>query len=100
MFYNTSSVNTIASDVYNTGHAGAGWDLLGNSSSLLANTSIIFEVRASDTLFDKNDSTPAWQTSSVIPAINGTYIQWRATLSTTDGSVTPVLSEVRSLYSW
>jgi len=94
------SISTIASDVCNTGHAGAGWDLLGWSNSSVSGTSITFEVRASNTSFLKGDSTPAWQPYSVIPTINGTYHQWRATLNTFNGSVTPLLNEVRDLYSW
>ena len=98
--YNTSSVNTIASDVSNTGHAGARWDLLGNSSSQPANTNITFEVRVSDAPFVSTNTTLAWQSISNYPNLYGQYQQWRATLSTTNGGVTPVLSEVRSLYSW
>lgn len=92
--------NTIASDVFDAGYAGARCDLLSWDETLPFGTDITFEVRASDTLFDKSDPTPVWQDDSVIPALFGRYQQWRATLSTTDGGVTPVLSEVRALYSW
>jgi len=92
--------NTIASNVFDTGQAGARCDLLSRDESLPAGTSITFEVRASDTTFVKSDLAPIWQDASVIPAVFGQYQQWRATLSTTDGGVTPVLHEVRVLYSW
>ena len=91
------SSGSIASKVYDTGKAGASWDGLGWNETLPSGTSITFEVRASDTAFAKTDTTPTWQPASALP-ITGRYQQWRATLTTSDSSKTPVLSEVRVLY--
>jgi hypothetical protein len=93
--------STIASDVFDTEHAGARWDLLGWDRTLPEGTNIVIEVRVSDApSFGKNDLTPAWQDVSLIPDVYGQYQQWRATLTTNNSSMTPVLNEVRSLFSW
>jgi hypothetical protein len=92
------SSGTIASEVYDTGKAGASWDGLGSSKTLPTGTSITFQVRASDTAFAKDNATLAWQAASALP-ITGRYQQWRATLTTSDTSKTPILHEVRVLYS-
>ena len=47
---------TIASQVLDTGVAGARWDALFRDETLQSNTDITFEVRASNTLFAKNDA--------------------------------------------
>jgi hypothetical protein len=83
--------------------AGTTWNGLFWDETLLANTDIVFEVRASDTLFAKDAASPGWTgvggTSPVISGLpSGRYIQWRATLSTTDPAETPVLHEVRVYY--
>ena len=51
---------TIASQVRDTGTAGARWDALFWDETLPPNTDITFEVRASDTLFAAGDALPAW----------------------------------------
>jgi hypothetical protein len=61
-------------------------------------------VRASDTLFTNTDALPAWQQSGWPSPVNsglpsGRYLQWRATLSTSDMSRTAILNEVRVWYS-
>jgi len=62
-----------------------------------------FEVRASDTPFAEGDATPAWTpvggtfpVTSGLPS--GRYMQWRATLTSSDTSQTPVLHEVNVEY--
>jgi hypothetical protein len=92
-----ASSGTIASKVYDTGKDGASWDGLGWSQTLPSGTNITFEVRASDTPFAKDNTTLPWQLASALP-ISGRYQQWRATLTTSDTTVTPVLHEVRVLY--
>jgi len=95
------SPGTIASQVLDTGVAGARWDALFWDETLPSNTDITFEVRASDTLFAKNATTPNWidlglansPITSGLPS--GRYMQWRATLNTSDTSETPILHEVR-----
>ena len=95
---------TIASQVLDTEVAGASWDALFWDETLPSNTDITFEVRASDTQFDKGDATPDWTDlgaadspiTSGLPS--GRYMQWRATLTTSDTSKTPTLHEVRAYY--
>jgi len=91
---------TIASQVRDTGIPGDRWDALIWDETLQLNTDITFEVRASDTLFAAGDALPAWTpaggTSPVTSSLPlGRYMQWRATLTTLDASVTPLLREVR-----
>lgn len=93
------SPGPIASKVYDTVKVDAGWDLLGWDKTLPSGTNITFEVRASNTIFNKDAATPAWQDASVLPT--GRYQQWRATLtSNASNSETPILHEVWDLYSW
>ncbi len=57
----TSTSATIASQVRDTGTAGARWDALFWDETLPTdNTDITFEVRASDTLFAADNATLAW----------------------------------------
>jgi hypothetical protein len=89
-----------ASQILDTGVAGASWDALFWDETLPSNTDITFEVRASDTLFAKDATTPSWisvgGTSPVTSGLpSGRYMQWRATLTTSDTSQTPTLHEVR-----
>jgi predicted ribosomally synthesized peptide with SipW-like signal peptide len=94
-----ADAGTIASQVLDTGIAGAKWDALFWDETLPANTDITFEVRASDTAFTKDAATPSWTfvggTSPVTSGLpSGRYLQWRATLTTSDTSKTPTLHEV------
>ncbi len=97
------SAGFIASQVLDTGIIGAIWDLLSWNETLQANTDITFEVRAGDTPFAEGDATPAWTpvggtfpVTSGLPS--GRYMQWRATLTSSDTSQTPVLHEVNVEY--
>jgi hypothetical protein len=97
-------IGTISSKVYDSGNAGSRWDSLFWDSALVAGTNVTFEVRASDTLFTNTDALPAWQQSGWPSPVNsglpsGRYLQWRATLSTSDTSRTAILNEVRVWYS-
>jgi len=94
---------TLASQVLDTGASGATWNMLFWDETLPSNTDITFEVRASDTLFAKDASSPSWNavggTSPVVSGLpSGRYIQWRATLTTSDTANTPILHEVRVYY--
>ena len=94
------SSGTIASQVLDAVVSGARWDALFWDRTLPTGTNITFEVRASDALFAKNDSSPTWTavggTSPVTSGLpSGRYKQWRATLSTSDTSKTPILLEAR-----
>jgi hypothetical protein len=94
------STGILASQVLDTGVAGASWDVLSWDETRPSNTDITFEVRASDTVFLKDAASPSWTsvggTSPVTSGLPpGRYMQWRATLTTSDTSKTPVLHEVR-----
>jgi hypothetical protein len=93
-------LGTLASQVWDTGVASARWDALFWDEILQSNTDITFEVRASDTLFAKDAATPSWisvgGTSPITSGLpSGRYMQWRATLTTSDTTKTPALREVR-----
>jgi hypothetical protein len=96
---------TLASQVLDTLTAGSTWDELSWNETLPANTNITFEVRASNTPFAAGDASPTW--TDLSPADSpittglpsGQYMQWRATLSTTDTSQTPVLHDVTITYT-
>jgi hypothetical protein len=97
------SSGTIASQVLDTGVAGASWDVLSWDETRPSNTDITFEVRASDTVFLKDAASPSWTsvggTSPVTSGLPpGRYMQWRASLTTSDISKTPVLHEVRAYH--
>ena len=93
----------IASKVRDTGVAGARWDALFWDETVEADTTdITFEVRASGALFaeDTPPETLPWisvagnsPVTSGLPS--GRYMQWRATLTTSDTLKTPTLHEVR-----
>jgi len=94
---------TIASQVLDTGTTGTVWDRLSWAETLPSNTDITFEVRASDTAFLKDAVTPSWisvgGTSPVDSGLpSGRYLQWRATLTTSDPAETPLLHEVTVEY--
>jgi hypothetical protein len=97
-----ASLGTIASQVLDTGVAGARWDALFWDETLQSGTDLTFEVRASDTPFvaDTPPATLPWTsvvgTSPVTSGLpSGRYMQWRATLTTSDTSKTPTLHDVR-----
>jgi hypothetical protein len=91
---------TVSSGVLDTGVNGTKWNALCWSKTLPSNTSITFEARASNTVFAKNAVSPSWVAvggaSPVVSGLpSGRYMQWRATLATTDPSATPTLQEAR-----
>jgi hypothetical protein len=95
-----ASSGTLASQVLDTGTAGARWDGLFWNETLPAGTEVTFEVRASDTAFAAGDATPSWSgVGGTSPVTNGLppgrFLQWRATLTTSDQAVTPTLAEAR-----
>jgi hypothetical protein len=97
------SSGTIASQVLDTGTVAASQDALFWDRTIPVGTTITFDVRASDTLFTKSDSSPAWTsvggTSPVTSGLPlGRYKQWRANLATSDSSNTSVLHEIRVYY--
>ncbi len=98
------SSGSIASQVLNTGADGARWDALFWDETLPSNTDITFKARANDIPFAKDAASPPWtpvgETSPVTSGLpSGRYMQWQATLTTSDPSQTPTLHEVRVYYS-
>lgn len=94
---------TIASQVYDSEMSGSNWTALYWTKTLASGTDITFEVRASDTSFTKTDGTPTWVSlgsgdSPQTMSVTGRYFQWRATMTTSDNAVTPVLSDVTPYY--
>jgi predicted ribosomally synthesized peptide with SipW-like signal peptide len=105
--YTVSSVyaasGSIASRVFNSGSIGAKWNSLFFDATIPPGTSLSFEVRASDDSFNPEDDVLGWTSlSGNSPRLSGLppgqYKQWRATLTTGDSQVTPILSEVRLYY--
>jgi hypothetical protein len=97
-----ASSGSIASQVFNTGVPGGRWDALFWDETLDTGTTITFEVRSSNSPFAKDtpDATLPWisvgGTSPITSGLPpGQYMQWRALLTTSDTSRTPVLFEVR-----
>ncbi len=93
---------TLTSATFDSGQAGtryvhAFWD-----RTVQPETLVKIEVRASDSL---SEGSPAaeWRslgtgTSGAMDDLTGRYVQWRATLTTSDASMTPELQEVRIYY--
>lgn len=101
------SPGVLSSQVLDTGKAGSVVDALIWDETLVSTTDITFKVRASDTPFARDDSSPSWVsvggTSPVLSGLpHGRYIQWQATLTqdTLLGLLggTPTLREVRLYY--
>ena len=90
---------SLASQVLDIGISGARWDGLFWDGTFPAGTAVTFEARAGDTAFTANDTSPDWlafgaNSPVTVGLPDGRYMQWRATLSTSDNSTTPILSEV------
>ena len=93
------SSGTIASQVLDCGISGTRWDAIFWNRTLPAGTGITLEVRAGDVSFAKDGPSPSWISIGGISPVtsglpSGRYEQWRATLTTADTSLTPVLHEV------
>jgi len=94
---------SLASQVLDTGSSNTTWNMLFWDETLMSNTDITFEVRASDTIFNAGDASPSWTgvvgDSPIISGLPaGRYKQWRVTLTTSDTANTPTLHEVRVYY--
>jgi len=95
----------IASQVFDTTYEKAAFIKLSWMEELPEGCDITFEVRASNSSFSKDSSTPDWvslgtQNSPVTSSLPvGRYKQWRATLtSCQDRTQTPILKEVLVVY--
>lgn len=97
-YYSSQSGNFI-SQVYDVGTGIIHW---GNfiANSTLDNQTITYQIHSStsaDTI-----SGASWYdiiSGGLIPALVNRFVQWKATLTTTDGSKTPVIDDV-SVYWW
>lgn len=89
---------TLESVVFDTGIEGATWNaFFWDRTTEEGATAITMEGRASDAPFGQSDASPAW-TDPAGGLPKGRYMQWRATLTTTDSTQTPVLHAVRVYY--
>lgn len=92
------------SKVYDSGLPGTDWNILNWTENAPAGTDITFATRSGDTSTPDN-SWSAWSIELTNPAGGGIisprsqYLQFRATLSTTDDKLTPYLQEVTISYS-
>ncbi|OPZ30861.1 MAG: hypothetical protein BWY99_02913 [Synergistetes bacterium ADurb.BinA166] len=92
------SSGTLESPVFDTGIEGATWNAFFKDETTEEGvTGIEMAVRASDTPFEQGDASPAW-TDPADGLPTGRYMQWKATLTTTDSTKTPVLHAVRVYY--
>ena len=83
------------SRIFDTGDL-VDWTTLTSTETLPAGTSMVLEVRTGNA----DGYWTTWQASTLVPFNNfgGQYIQYRATLSTTDSGQTPVLEQVTLNY--
>jgi len=72
------------------------WEALTSNSTIPGSTDIDFEVRASDQAFNQVSQTPNWQAPDQLPS--GRYMQWKASLSTVDLTVSPTLHDITATY--
>ena len=94
-----NALGTIASNVWDTGAADQTWTYLNWQETIPSGTGIAFAARASDTSFSANDNTIPWiQVGSTSPVTSGLpsgrYMQWQATLTTSNNFYTPMLNSV------
>jgi len=94
---------TLTSITFDSGKVGCKIQGLYWTEVLASGTDITFEMRASDTLVSGAPSGPWINLGGTSPVTTGLpggrYIQWRATLTTTNHHLTPALQEVRVYYA-
>jgi len=94
---------TLLSQTFDTGKSGCRVQGIYWTEALVSGTDITFEMRASDTLVSGAPSG-SWVslggTSPVTSGLpSGRYLQWRATITTSNVHLTPALQEVRVYYA-
>jgi predicted GH43/DUF377 family glycosyl hydrolase len=94
----------LTSSVFDSGSIGTSWNFINWIEYLPLGTNITMATRSGDTSIPDASwsswSVEMWdETGSAITSPNSRYIQYRATLSTTDQYVTPVLCEVNINYT-
>ncbi len=98
-----SKQGEVRGPVLDTGGDGSVWIELDWKAETATGTKIDMAVRASDSAFLQGDPTPAWQivvgpspAQGQLP--KGRYLQWRATLTTSNSALTPALRVVTLRY--
>jgi len=98
-----SRTGTLTSTTLDTGSSDSSMQGLFWTETLPAGTDITFEVKASNSLVAGEPSGPWIGVGGTSPVTvelpSGQYIQWRATLTTTNVHLTPILLEVRVYYA-
>jgi hypothetical protein len=94
----------LESAVFDSGVAGAFWNSMNWTEFLPPNTNITISTRTGnspvpDPLWSSWSAEMWDETGSTLTSPRGRFIQYRATLSTTDQNVTPILSEVHIDYT-
>jgi Kelch motif len=89
--------------VLDTGGAGSVWHELDWDGATTIDTQITLAVRASDSPLLQGDTKPSWQPVSASPPVKsqlpgGRYLQWRATLNSSNSAVSPALKSVSLRY--
>lgn len=99
LFPRSGAITSVVRDTGTSGTrlVGLYWD-----EALPAGTDISFEIRASDTLTGGVPSASWVHLGGTSPLVyglpTGQYVQWRATLTTANVHLTPILQEVRLYY--
>ncbi|MFH1751451.1 MAG: hypothetical protein ABH821_00720 [archaeon] len=105
-----ASTGIITSPVFNTSEfLNASWQELDWIETLPSGTSVSFEVRGSNNIFQQEGAASPWITVSGKPVTDiplptninyreVTYIQWRAILSTDNTEITPELSSITATF--
>jgi predicted GH43/DUF377 family glycosyl hydrolase len=102
--YGHSSLGTFVSVVFDSHAYGSFWNYVTWTGYQPAGTNISFATRTGDTVVP-NGSWSAWSSEmwnssySAMTSPRSRYIQYRASLTTTDYDVTPILSEVNVNYT-
>lgn len=88
---------TFTSRVLDGGVANIDWQTLSDTANLPAGTSVAFRTRSGDALDTSDPSWSGWTAvlAGVVASPNSRYIQYEATLSTTDQTARPDLGQVK-----
>jgi predicted GH43/DUF377 family glycosyl hydrolase len=102
--YCYQSSGNLISGVFDSGSKGTIWDFINWTEYLPFGTDITMATRSGDTSIPDASWSPwsleMWdELSSAIPSPRSRYIQYRATLSTIDQYITPILCEVNINYT-
>jgi hypothetical protein len=95
-----ATTGTFESRVFDGGRAGVDWQTLSATAKTPAGTQVGFQTRTGETA-TPDASWSAWQTVDAgggIVNATGRYVQYRATLSTTDATSSPVVERVEIAY--